>query len=224
MSSGPSELRRAFQFIDVDASGHISYDEFVSALKERCNLSVEKALLDAVWKSYGVIRGEIDFHVFVENVMSAATFIDASADNNAHAAAAGSGDGDAHDEPNVGHQLLGARGGGQARIGSAVAPSTAASSRSGYSQQQEEQERRRATKGGAAAAAGRRRGGQGGSRRRGPGISEEDAQALLAEAEERAAQRAADAVAGRAGRCVCDDPPIPPYGLQLSLPASCRLT
>ena len=33
VKSGPSEMRRAFQFIDVDGSGHISYEEFVGTAK-----------------------------------------------------------------------------------------------------------------------------------------------------------------------------------------------
>ena len=127
---------------------------------------MEKPLLNAVWKSYGVVRGELDFHVFVDNVMAAATFIDSSSGVQEW------------DINSGGHQLLGARDGGQARTSSSISSTT--TTHTGTSNSITTYSKRRG--------------------KRAPGISAEDAEALLAEAEELATKRAADALAGRAGR------------------------
>ena len=48
LTSGPSELRRTFQFFDRDGSGQIDFEEMEATLRVQCGLKFEDSLLQAI--------------------------------------------------------------------------------------------------------------------------------------------------------------------------------
>ena len=48
LPSGPSELRRTFQFFDRDGSGQIDFEEMEATLRVQCGLKFEDSLLQAI--------------------------------------------------------------------------------------------------------------------------------------------------------------------------------
>eukprot|EP01051_Picozoa_sp_SAG22_P018941 SAG22_NODE_3343_length_1768_cov_0.899940_1_plen_589_part_11 len=76
LPSGPSELRRTFQFFDRDGSGAISLEEFRQALQLQCGLQFEPALLRKIMASFGAGddgASELDYKMFSEMVMGSST-------------------------------------------------------------------------------------------------------------------------------------------------------
>ena len=70
IKGGPAELRRAFQHIDTDGSGHIDRKEFTYALRMKANLSLSEELLEQVLASYDDDgSGVIDYRKFCQQVM-----------------------------------------------------------------------------------------------------------------------------------------------------------
>ena len=70
LTSGPSELRRTFQFFDRDGSGAIEYPEFRRVLKENVGLQFGDKLYAQLMAAYDDDgAGHIDFRKFVENVL-----------------------------------------------------------------------------------------------------------------------------------------------------------
>ena len=70
LTSGPSELRRTYQFFDRDGSGAIEYPEFRRVLKENVGLQFGDKLYAQLMAAYDDDgAGHIDFRKFVENVL-----------------------------------------------------------------------------------------------------------------------------------------------------------
>ena len=74
LTTGPSELRRTFQFFDRDGSGAIDLEEFTNALKLRCGLQFEEGLLKGLIDQWDTERtGELNFANFCAMVMDSKT-------------------------------------------------------------------------------------------------------------------------------------------------------
>eukprot|EP01049_Picozoa_sp_SAG25_P006564 SAG25_NODE_499_length_7388_cov_11.651393_6_plen_196_part_00 len=71
LPGGPSELRRTFQFFDIDGSGSISLDEFRESLKLKCGLQFEESLLRSIMEKLGAggQQDELDFNAFSKFVL-----------------------------------------------------------------------------------------------------------------------------------------------------------
>eukprot|EP01050_Picozoa_sp_SAG11_P005033 SAG11_NODE_339_length_10506_cov_12.368588_2_plen_858_part_00 len=70
LEGGPAGLRRAYQYFDEDGSGSISMEEFAKALRMKCMLVFDKALLAKVFASFDPDEtGEINYQSFCELVM-----------------------------------------------------------------------------------------------------------------------------------------------------------
>eukprot|EP01048_Picozoa_sp_COSAG05_P004034 COSAG05_NODE_203_length_14207_cov_24.645379_11_plen_952_part_00 len=74
LPSGPSELRRTFQFFDTDGSGSISLGEFREALQLKCGLKFEPSLLKQIMTKLDTDGiGSLNFHTFSQFVLGSCT-------------------------------------------------------------------------------------------------------------------------------------------------------
>eukprot|EP01043_Picozoa_sp_COSAG02_P027730 COSAG02_NODE_1648_length_11502_cov_30.464439_5_plen_1094_part_00 len=70
LSSGPSELRRTFQFFDRDGSGAIDLQEFTESLKLRCGLQFEESLMQSLMAQWDTDKtGELDYQKFCAMIL-----------------------------------------------------------------------------------------------------------------------------------------------------------
>jgi len=69
LRSGPSELRRTFQFFDRDGSGSVDFEEMAVTLKLSCGIQFEESLLKQVIAKFDPEDfGELDFTQFTAMV------------------------------------------------------------------------------------------------------------------------------------------------------------
>jgi Ca2+-binding EF-hand superfamily protein len=70
LSTGPSELRRTFQFFDRDGSGAIDLQEFTESLRLRCGLQFEDSLMKSLMAQWDTDKtGELDFQKFCAMIL-----------------------------------------------------------------------------------------------------------------------------------------------------------
>jgi Ca2+-binding EF-hand superfamily protein len=70
LASGPSEMRRTFQFFDRDGSGSVSPSELITTLRERCGLAFEEHLVAELVSRFDPDgKGELDFTQFTHMVL-----------------------------------------------------------------------------------------------------------------------------------------------------------
>jgi Ca2+-binding EF-hand superfamily protein len=89
--SGPSGLRRAFQFFDSDGSGAISYEELRAALSRLVGLSFEESVMRAAFDDFAEGGGSIDLQKFAHNVLGSRPEDHTSLDSRANVALRKSG-------------------------------------------------------------------------------------------------------------------------------------
>eukprot|EP01048_Picozoa_sp_COSAG05_P004035 COSAG05_NODE_203_length_14207_cov_24.645379_12_plen_364_part_00 len=91
LETGPSGLRRAFQFFDSDGSGLISHSEFRDELRRRCGLEFRPETLALVMRRFDDDGTGIDYRKFAQLVMGSKAS-DGSSFLNPNLAAASGGD------------------------------------------------------------------------------------------------------------------------------------
>jgi Ca2+-binding EF-hand superfamily protein len=69
IASGPSGLRRAFQFFDRDGGGTIDLDEFKVGLEKYCGLKFTDTFVEELMNEFDDGSGSITYHSFCELVM-----------------------------------------------------------------------------------------------------------------------------------------------------------
>eukprot|EP01047_Picozoa_sp_COSAG01_P080802 COSAG01_NODE_15854_length_1292_cov_0.897737_1_plen_374_part_00 len=69
IASGPSGLRRAFQFFDRDGGGTIDLDEFKNGLEKYCGLKFTDSFVEELMNEFDDGSGSITYHSFCELVM-----------------------------------------------------------------------------------------------------------------------------------------------------------